>query len=409
LKSQENQWAWPDYVAVIGGGRWARVLIEVVCSLTPMSVKISVHSPRNFSAMEGWVVARGLEDRIRVCSDYPKSIAGKRGAVIVANAARDHEKAIEWALHQGLPVLAEKPVTLSFFATQRMIDLADSQNTYLATAHVFLFASYIETFSKLVSNEKSIVSVRVLWSDPQIESRYGEAKNYDPGLPIYADWLPHIISILKTFTAGPAILSENIGFYKGGSHLIINLLYGQIPCQIEIARNHNSRQRIIEVNTENKKITLDFGSEPGVICINAKVLYDDGDWDRNPKPVSNMLSAFLKAAVGGSCDARLDCLIGLSASQLIDQTAALYRAALFPWLNGELNKHQDAISSDLRYALAEILQMNDLESIAPMEQRINYLYRHLKEIMLATNDATIKFVDDTVKIIIKKGNNTSYL
>ncbi len=408
MKSQEDCTVWPDYVAVIGGGRWARILIEVICNLTPMSVKISVHSPRNFTAMGDWVVAQGFENRIRVYSDYPKSITGKTGAIIVANAAHDHEKAIEWALYQRLSVLVEKPVTLSFFATQRMVDLANSQNTYLATAHVFLFASYIETFSKLVSNENRIVSIRVLWSDPQIESRYGEMKNYDPGLPIYADWLPHIISILNTFTNGPAILSENISFFRGGAHLKINLLYDHIPCEIELSRNHNARQRIIEVNTEKKKITLNFGREPGIICINAKVIYSDSDWDHKPKPVSNMLSAFLKASAGGNFDARLDHSIGLTASQLIDQTKTFYHAALLPWLNRELKKHPDTISSDLRYALAEILQMNDSESILPIEQRINYLYRNIKEFILISNDRTIKCIDD-VNTIIKQGKNTSYL
>lgn len=409
VKSEEDRTVWPDYVAVIGGGRWARVLIEVICSITPMSVKISVHSPRNFTVMAGWVVTCGLENRIRVCSDYPKPIAGKKGAVVVANAAHDHERAIEWALYQRLPVLVEKPVTLSFSATQRMVDLANNQNTYLATAHVFLFASYIETFSKLVSNENAIVSIRVLWSDPKNESRYGETKNYDSGLPIYADWLPHIVSILDAFTIGPAILSENISFFRGGAHLKINLLYGQIPCQIELARNHNSRQRTIEVNTEKKKITLDFSREPGVIFINAKELCGDREWGHKPKPVSNMLSAFLQTAAGGSCDARLDHSIGLSASQLIDQTTTFYRAALLPWLNSELEKHPDTISSDLRYALAEILQMNDSASIVPIEQRINYLYRNLKEFILTSNDTTIKRIDDAVNLIIKQGKNTSYL
>jgi hypothetical protein len=122
-----------------------------------------------------------------------------------------------------------------------------------------------------------------------------------------------------------------------------------------------------------------------------------------------MLSAFLQTAAGGSCDTRLDYSIGLSASQLIDQTTTFYHAALLPWLNSELKKHPDAISSDLRYALAEILQMNDSDSIVPIEQRINYLYRNLKEFILTSNDTTIKRIDDAVNLIIKQGKNTSYL
>ena len=80
-----------------------------------------------------------------------------------------------------------------------------------------------------------------------------------------------------------------------------------------------------------------------------------------------------------------------------------------PWLNSELEKHPDAISSDLRYALAEILQMNDSDSIVPIEQRINYLYRILKEFIFTSNDTTIKRIDDAVNLIIKQGKNTSYL
>lgn len=409
LVKSEKDCTWPDYVALIGGGRWVRVLLEVICSLTPISVKIYVYSPRNFTSMEEWVLDRNLENRIQVRSNYSKTIAGKNGAVIVANAAYDHEKAIEWALNQRLPVLVEKPVTLSFSATQRMVDLAYSKRTYFAAAHVFLFASYIETFSKLVSNESGILSIRVLWTDPKIECRYGEKKNYDAGLPVYADWLPHIISILGTLIIRQAKLSENIGFFRGGAHLKINLLYGQISCQIEMARNHYSRQRIIEVKTKKKKITLDFGREPGVIYTDAVALCGDRHWDHKPKPVSNMLSAFLQTAAGGSCDSRLDHSIGLSANQLIDKTTAFYRAALLVWLNNELEKHRDTISSDLRYALTEILQMNDSDSVVPIEQRINYLYRNLKELIFGSNKSKKIQIEYAMDQIIKQGKNTSYL
>jgi len=228
-------------------------LLEVICSIVPLSVKISVHSPRNATAMTKWVLSHGLERRIRVFSDYPKSISGQIGVVVVANAAHDHEKAIEWALLERLPVLVEKPVTLSATSTQRMIQLANFQKTYLATAHVFLFASYIEAFSELISDNARIDSVKVRWMDPKSESRYGEFKSYDSGLPIYADWLPHIYSILDSFMTGPAHISEILGFSRGGSDLKINLQYGQTPCVIELVRNGVSRQRVIEVTTSQKR------------------------------------------------------------------------------------------------------------------------------------------------------------
>ena len=399
--------AYPNYVAVIGGGRWARILLEVICSIVPMSVKISAHSPRNAPAMTKWVHSLGLERRIRVFSDYPKSISGQIGAVVVANAAHDHEKAIEWALLERLPVLVEKPVTLSATSTQRLIQLANFQKTYLATAHVFLFASYIEAFSKIISENARIDSVKVRWVDPKSESRYGESKSYDSGLPIYADWLPHIYSILDCFLTGPAHISKILGFYRGGSDLKINLQYGQTPCVIELVRNGISRQRVIEVTTIQKKIVLDFGFEPGTIYTDDIALCGDSEWDDNPKPVSKMLVSFFQGAVGQGCDERLDNSIGLAASQLINQTALLYNKALMHWLSNALTNYQECFDDDLVYAFSELLQVADCNSTTPIEQRIDYLYSHLKKHCFVSNDEIKQRIDNVIYLVIKKGKISS--
>ena len=91
----------PDSVAVIGGGRWARVLAEVLCNLVPPSSSISVHSRHNAGSMSNWISERGLGDRIHVSSQWPQFDLAVSHAVVVANAARDHEEAIEWALSAG--------------------------------------------------------------------------------------------------------------------------------------------------------------------------------------------------------------------------------------------------------------------------------------------------------------------
>ena len=400
---------WTEYIVVIGGGRWARVLLEIISSLTPVSVKISVHSPKNYTAMAEWTLSCGLDNRIEVFPHYPNTITEKICVVIVANSANDHEKAIEWALLNHLPVLVEKPVTKSFLASQRVVNLAKIQKTYLATAHVFLFASYIEKFSKLVSNEKNISSVRVVWTDMQSEWRYGEKKIYDPGLPIFADCLPHILSILGSFIPSPAKVSENILCLNGGAHLKLILVLGLIPCEIEMARNHNSRQRIIEVNTGKRKLTLDFSFEPAVICSDiTKVDEDNIGWSYKPKPVANMLLAFFQAVAGIYFDSRLDHLIGLRANQVIDEVTIIYRDALSQLLNDELEKGSNEISSDLLYIFTEILHINDPDSVVPLEQRINYLYRTLKELVSMSNEVGISNFFNNLDLIIKESNNTRY-
>ena len=399
----------PDNVVVIGSGRWARVLTEVLCAILPLRVTLSIHSNRNVNGIKQWLAERSLKHKVDVYSGFSTLPSNKLTAVIVVNAARDHEQSVEWALGQGCPVLVEKPICLNSFSAQRLVNLALARNVYLATAHCFLFASYIESFAKLVSYEKKIQSLRVLWMDPQSESRYGETKSYDPGLPVYADWLPHILSILGSFVPSPIWLCKNLIFLRGGSHLNIHFTCNHLQLHVELIRNGDSRQRIIEVITRHKKIFLDFSCEPGIIYTDGAVLGEDTQWNSNPKPVSKMLSAFLKGAAGGTRDVRLNCSIGLSASQVIDQVTSIYRAALLPWLIQELGACQDLISSDLRYAINEILQMDDPNSSISIEQRIAYTYRNIKERVKASNVEKKFCFEGVLTQIIKEGRISSYL
>lgn len=408
INSQNKLLKYPSSVAVIGGGRWARVLADVLCGLVPPSVRISVHSPRNAKAMSAWVSERGFAQRIQVSSDFPRFPSGESNAVIVANAAYDHEKAIEWALSEGVPVLVEKPLTLNFAASQRLADLARSQKTYFAAAHVFLFARYVEAFSKLIANEDGIQSICVYWMDPQSENRYGEAKSYDPGLTVYADWLPHVISILDTLVASPAQRWERLEFLRGGAYLDIDLKLGDIPCAVQLVRNGNSRKRCIEVTTRQKKITLDFSSEPGTIFSDSGELCGDPDWDVKEKPVSRMLGAFLQGAAGGIRDSRLDIAHGLRASQAIDQVTSLYNSALLPWLSKKLLMIQDD-DIDLRYALSEILHVEEPHSSVPIGQRIDYVCRHIKEHATSSLNAELfEHPVELIRMMLKQGRISFY-
>ena len=401
---------YPSNIIVIGGGRWSRVLIDVLCNLVPPDAKVLVYSPRNAAGMEAWIFERGLKDRVCVSTKLPTKLSGATNAAIVANAARDHEKATEWAISRGLPVLVEKPLTLNLAATQRLVDSANCKQVYFAAAHVFSFASYIEVFSRVVASADRIESIRVQWMDPQFESRYGEAKSYDPGLTVYADWLPHILSILGTLASDHDSQCEKLEFLSGGAHLGIELKLGNIPCAIELVRNGKTRKRVIEVATQQKKITLDFSGEPGTIISGSEPICADPDWDVTEKPVSRMLGAFLQAAAGGVRDERLNVEIGLRASRLIEQVSALYSSALLSWLSGKLLMIESDDDNDLRYALSEILHMENPHSLVPTGQLIDYVYRCTKEwSRMPSKSESFDNPIDIVRMIIKQGRLSSFI
>ena len=407
--TQENSWKCPGHIVIFGGGRWARVLVEVLCSSVPSSVKISVHSPHNAPAMLAWSIDRELGNRIQVYEDSPKVKSGELSAVIVANAARDHEKAIKWALSKGLPVLVEKPITLSSCTTEHIANLAIINNTYLASAHVFLFAKYVNTFLKLVAKPRIIQYIRVRWIDPQAESRYGEAKRYDPGLTIYADLLPHILSILTALSTNSFQPGRKLEVLRGGAHLKIGIQIGDIPCEVEMVRNGDSRQRLIEVDTREGMKSLDFAKEPGVIFSDAMEQCGDPVWNIEPRPLAAMLRAFLQGTVGGPRNKGLDIGIGLESGQVIDQLTPTYESVLSVWLEKKyaaLGKHADA---DLRYTLSEILCVEDPLSSVPIEKRTEYVFEYLKIALMSPLRARYENRSiELVRHIVSHGKSMSY-
>lgn len=369
----------PERIAVIGGGRWARVLTAELCGLVPSSVRISVCSRHNAGSMATWALERGLGQRIRVSKQWPPFDSAAPGAVIVANAARDHEKAVELALSAGIPVLVEKPIALNAAASQRLANLARSRNTRFATAHTFLFARYLENFSRIVAEAGAIRSVRVWWMDPTQESRYGEQKHYDPGLPVLADWLPHVLSMVGALTPGLPQKCTNVTVARGGAHVGLDVDLGGIPCSVQLARNGDRRQRVLEVAAGEDVVRLDFALEPGTITFRSLTIDGDPNWEVERHPVAAMLSAFLRWTAGGEFDTRLDMEIGVRSSQVIDEALDIYRAAMAPWLIARLTSPEE-IDGDLRYALSEILLSKSFLPVEAVDKQIARLCRQFSKI-----------------------------
>lgn len=359
----------PERVAVIGGGRWARVLTEVVCGLVPTSVEISVHSPHNARSMSVWASENLPRGRVSVSAEWPSFASASSSAVIVANAAKDHEKAVEWCISSGVPVLVEKPISLTANGALRLVQLADRANVRLAPAHVFLFAGYVARFATMIGESGKPKDAGIRWTDPRHESRYGEPKRYDPGLPIFADWLPHIVSLLSTIFPQLPNRFENLRVLKGGSQMELDLMVGDTRCSIEMTRDSDLRRREFEVATDGGTFRLDFSREPGSITRASKTLPGEDELGQRPSPAAAMLSAFLRWAAGGAQDPRFDTGVALAACQMIDLVAQEYRSIVMPWLSGKLNE-QEPVSEDARYALRELLQTDGFLPAALVDQAI---------------------------------------
>lgn len=343
----------PSHIAIIGGGRWARVLTEALCNIVMKSTLISIYSAHNACEMSSWVIKKKFNQNIHIYSDFSELEAHEIDAAIVVNAARDHALVIQKVIELGIPVLVEKPVTLSYAETFRLAKIADARNVLFSAAHVFIFATYLDNFSRLISNLGNIKSIHVNWSDPNSESRYGESKQYDQGLPIFYDWLPHVLSIISLLTGSTSIQNINADFYKGGAQVEIQFMLGDVFCQVMLVRNDDVRRRVFKI-TADQVLNLDFSNEPGKIYNTEYTICGDEKWGVEKRPVAKMLTAFLIQAAGGNIDKKLDIKMALRANLLIDSVAIFYNHALLSWLKSKLVSPV-LVDTDLEYALKEII------------------------------------------------------
>jgi len=366
----------PDQIFIFGGGRWARVIAQVLCDMLPPSTHLTMYSPRGILNVLSWVSKNKLEHRISVEKLWPETFPHGSSSVIVANAAHDHFAAASWALERGADVLVEKPLSMSLRDLQRLISFASTCKGQLVSAHVFRYTRYIENFSRLLPCLDRITFARFDWIDPVSEHRHGEQKNYDSTIPVYVDCLPHAISVIQsTFQilprfAGPPTISA------GGAKVQIPLSVDSCSCIVSLQRNGTHRLRRLTVKTTEDSAVLDFSCEPGFIRLGKKEFDSDPLWDRSPTPLSSLLEAFLLYSSQGKIDARLELDTGLAACSIADAITPFYQAHLFSWLFRKLISATD-LSPDAYYAINELLvpiwNKNKNETTQNLQDRIELL------------------------------------
>ncbi len=183
-------------LAIVGGGRWARVLAGVAHRALP-EVSLSLHSPSNSQGMREWVKAQGWEDEVSVHDGWPReSGLGPFTGAVIANRAREHSAAVLDAFTCCRSVLVEKPMAMSSSEVRALMKAAEDSGVLLCAAHVLSFASYLANFISSLPTGKPVRSMELIWMDPLGDERYGEKKSYDVTMSSSHDVMPHVVSVL---------------------------------------------------------------------------------------------------------------------------------------------------------------------------------------------------------------------
>jgi predicted dehydrogenase len=374
--------------------------VEVLLQLLPVTSKVLIYSPRNKRLMDSWIHGRRFGERVSVFDSPPVLPISESRAVIVVNAAVDHERSVEWALSQGAAVLVEKPLTLTFGASRRLVEKANRQGVYLAAAHVFLFAGYLHGFRREIQALGQIATIDVLWADAAGEVRQGETKSFDPGLRIFEDCIPHVMSMLEVLDPGVSPVIAGLELFRGGAELKLVFASPARRYTVRLVRNGQTRRRVLTVTSPAGACTLDFSHEPGTITNGAKKMSALPDWDSAQKPMSCMLEGFLVAAGGGHRDPRLEPTVGLRAARLSEEISPVYTAAQAEWLSKRLVAASDN-DEDFYYALREIAIMDDPQIRSIPEDTLKELVGEVKHEAQAVASKDL-LVSELVELVLNR-------
>ena len=357
-------------VLVLGGGRWARVITQVLLGVLTETTPVRMVSPAGARDLARWTKATGRRDRIEVLDRRPAEMP-VGSVAIVANAAHSHVESTLWALQQGASALVEKPFAPTPADVQRMSDAAATHAVLLAPALVFRFASYLDDFRAVLAARAPVEQVELVWADAAAEHRHGEAKRYDPGVSVIEDCLPHVISVFNS-VFGTLPEFDALSVERGGARVRMSLAAGLQRYDVVIERNAVERQRILRAFGASGVAELDFTEEPGTVLLDG-VKQPATLWPVGDGPMARMIFAFLQAATGGPLDERLSIHPALHASHLTAASMLQYRQKLIERLAAGL------AGPDLDYAVAEQLQRGGRLAAGSFERAAAELERKLTE------------------------------
>jgi predicted dehydrogenase len=274
-------------IAVLGGGRWARVHISVLQKITEPSVEIFWLTRHNANENRTWLNNNGSINA-HIVEDEELLWALRPDAVIITTATPTHIDLLKKSLAQCVPALCEKPFALDIETAVQLASYAQTQNTVAGVNLEFLYANYLSDFAQTLKSIP-LKSVDLVWHDPIHEVRYGEVKKSDSSTPHLHDVLPHCWSVLQVLLPNVALKIWKVDVENEYVLVSANSVTSRLAFTFSLSREAHIRRRIVDVN--NGMAILDFSTEPGTTTLNGKVTQNH--W-RGERPMAGSVGSFLK-------------------------------------------------------------------------------------------------------------------
>lgn len=285
-------------VAIVGGGRWGKVLCRELAGIRQVR-KVHLVSRRNARGMQDWLAGERLSHRVELHAKLDPVLWNTDiAAAVVANLPSEHFATARWLLENGKHVLIEKPFAATRAEAQTLIGLAESRGLVAASAFELFLASYLHNFRSVVhtrGHPHPIEQTEITWHEAAPDEGRGRARRQGAS-QVIADLLPHVLTLLTVLFGCHPSRAERVIATDGQAAAELELAYGPHSVRVSLSQAAAERRRAVGIRTRGGPcFDLDFTREPGVVTQDCRPLPQDHLWDALPRPVAAQMACFLDA------------------------------------------------------------------------------------------------------------------
>ena len=369
LTSLEHRLVVPEEVAIVGAGRWAKVMCDVLSTFSPPISSIVLVAERNYSATLRWLddrltaADRNGHGRVSVRSSLRDVLESDRTeAAIVTKMASEHYATTRQLLLAGKHVLVEKPFVLRAAEARELTGLARTRGLTLAVGYEFMFARALHHFRQVLREHLTDVrEVRFVWEAAKNSVKWGVRKQPDLSANVVTDLYPHILSKLQTLFGHHDVVLREVTSRDGCSHAEIEFQYGSRSVTASLDKDAREDRRLVLVtSSDGRCLRLDYTTEPGRIDLDGQLLAADELSQTFPRSLTSEIAYFFAQIK------RADVMIPNLAERTVHVVDATERAnsalvarqtqELRPWLWKDLPASiPDGVGQILRHQLLDAL------------------------------------------------------
>lgn len=247
-------------LGLVGAGRWGRVLIRTILEID--GIRLSALASRNPRSRALVPADCAVTQDWRALINGTFSADNSLDGLIIAAPPAAHEEIALAAIDAGLPVLVEKPLTLSAEGAELVRDRSEAASLAFMVEHTHLFHPAYRTLKQ---------HLETLGRVPGVKSIKATAGNWGPfrnDVPVLWDWGAHDISMcLDLMKASPGDytarrLEQRTVDGGCGETISISLGFlGEGTAEIRLSNLVEHRERRLEVTLGDDSLVYDDAAE----------------------------------------------------------------------------------------------------------------------------------------------------